>query len=49
MTPKGNGVFNAEPGSISVFDTSGIPKDYVSPKLYSAERRDQIARMLGFQ
>lgn len=49
MTPEGNRIFNAEPGSISVFDTANMPKDYVSPKLHSPGRREQIARLLGFQ
>lgn len=48
MTPEGNKVFNSEPGSIGVFDTSSMPKDYVSPKLDALSRTNEIARLLGF-
>mgnify|MGYP001604735884 CR=1 FL=1 len=49
MTPEGNKIFNSEPGSISVFDTANLPKEYVSPKPGALARRDLITRLLGFQ
>ena len=49
MTAEGNKVFNSEPGSISVFDTATLPKQYVSPKRDALARRELITRLLGFQ
>ena len=49
MTPEGNKIFNSEPGSISVFDTASLPKQYVSPKRDAIARKDLIAKLLGFQ
>jgi iron(III) transport system substrate-binding protein len=49
MTPEGNAVFNSEPGSFSVYDTSNMPKDYVSPKVDALARTDLIAKLLGFK
>ena len=48
MTPEGNKVFNSEPGSIGVFDTTNMPKDYVSPNLDALSRTNEVARLLGF-
>ena len=49
MTAEGNKVFNSEPGSISVFDTATLPKQYVSPKRDALALRDLITKLLGFQ
>jgi iron(III) transport system substrate-binding protein len=48
MTPEGNKIFNSEPGSISVFDTVNLPKQYVSPKRDALARRELITKALGF-
>jgi iron(III) transport system substrate-binding protein len=49
MSPDGNKVFNAEDGAVSVFDNSGLPKQYKSPTLESLARKDLITKLLGFQ
>ena len=49
MTSEGNRIFNSEPGSISVYDTALLPKQYVSPKRDAIARKDLIAKLLGFQ
>ena len=48
MTPEGSKVFNSEPGSLSVFDTASLPKDYVSPKLDALSKTSDVAKWLGF-
>jgi iron(III) transport system substrate-binding protein len=48
MSKEGNAVLNADPGSVSVYDTAGLPKNYQSPKPGSAARRDQFLKLLGF-
>lgn len=47
MSTEGNKVFNADPGSLSVYDTSGLPSRYESPKPNALSRRDQISKLLG--
>lgn len=49
MSQEGNAVFNAEDGAISVYDNSGLPKQYKSPSPEAIARRDQVAKLLGFQ
>lgn len=48
MSKEGNAVLNADPGSVSVYDTASLPKNYQSPKPGSAARRDQFLKLLGF-
>lgn len=49
VSNEGNRVLNDEPGSISIYDTSQLPKQYEAPKAGTAARKDQIAKLLGFQ
>jgi ABC-type Fe3+ transport system substrate-binding protein len=49
MTPEGNKLFNADPGSVSVFDTSKLPKEYEPNKPGTVARKDLVAKLLGFQ
>jgi len=48
MTPEGNKLFNADPGSASVYDTSTLPGEYIAPKPETAARKEQIVKLLGF-
>lgn len=48
LTQEGSKVFNSEPGSLSVFDTANLPKNYVSPKLDALKRTEEVSKMLGF-
>jgi iron(III) transport system substrate-binding protein len=47
MSPEGGKIFNADPGSYSVFDTKGLPKGYVSPKPGAVSRKAEIRQLLG--
>ena len=47
MSAEGNRIFNDEPGSISVFDDAGLPKEYVAPSLANQARAAQIRKLLG--
>lgn len=48
MTKEGNAIFNADPGSASVYDTSKLPSEYSAPKPETVERKDAIVKLLGF-
>lgn len=47
MSPEGNKLLNNYPGGINVYDTSGLPKQYSSPKFSALARKDQISKLLG--
>jgi iron(III) transport system substrate-binding protein len=47
MTVEGNKVFNSDPGSLSVFDTSALPREYESPKPGAIARKEVIYKLLG--
>lgn len=47
MSAEGNRIFNEDPGSISVFDDAGLPKEYVAPSLANQARAAQIRKLLG--
>lgn len=47
MTPEGNTVFNADPGSATVYDNSKLPKNYESPKIGTVNRKAEIVKALG--
>jgi iron(III) transport system substrate-binding protein len=49
LSPEGNKVFNDDPGTISVYDTTRLPKRYVSPSPESLKIKDQLPRLLGFK
>jgi len=54
MSPDGNKVFNDDPGGVTIYDTSGLPKQYEPPKegtgAQSATTRNElITKLLGFQ
>ena len=49
MTPEGNKIFNADPGSVSVYDTAALPKQYEPTKPETVLRKELITRLLGFQ
>lgn len=48
MTPEGNKVFNDDPGGVTMYDTSKLPKQYESPKPNALARRDLVTKLLGF-
>jgi iron(III) transport system substrate-binding protein len=47
LSPEGNKVYNADPGSYSVYDSASIPKGYESPKPGVAARAGQVNKLLG--
>jgi iron(III) transport system substrate-binding protein len=54
MSPDGNKVFNDDPGGVTIYDTSGLPKQYEAPKegtgaQSATSRNDLVTRLLGFQ
>ncbi len=49
MSPEGNKVVNADPGGATIYDASGLPKGYESPKPGSSKRLGQIMKLLGVQ
>jgi iron(III) transport system substrate-binding protein len=49
MAPEGNKVFNSVVGTISIYDTGALPKEYQSPKPGAVARKDQIFKLFGLQ
>lgn len=49
MTPEGNQVFNNDPGGVTMYDTSRLPRQYESPKANALARRDLVTKLLGMQ
>ncbi len=49
MTPEGNKVFNSDPGSVSVYDTVALPKQYEPTKPDTPLRKELITKLLGFK
>jgi iron(III) transport system substrate-binding protein len=47
MSPEGNKVFNDDPGSSTVYDSSKLPKQYESPKTGTVNRKAEIVKVLG--
>ena len=48
MTREGNAVYNDDPGGMTIYDTSKLPKLYQSPKMATAGRAAEISKLLGF-
>lgn len=48
MTEEGNKIFNADPGSASVYDTTQLPAEYKAPVPETVERKDAILKLLQF-
>lgn len=48
MTREGNTVFNDDPGGMTIYDTSKLPKQYVAPRPGTAARAAEISKLLGF-
>lgn len=53
MSREGNKVFNDDPGGVTIYDTSGLPKQYEPPKegtgtQSTSQRREQLTKLLGF-
>jgi len=48
MTREGNAVFNDDPGGMTIYDTSKLPKLYQSPKPATMGRAAEVAKLLGF-
>lgn len=49
LSEEGNKVFNADPGGMTIYDTSRLPKQYQAPqKTIDKARKDQLTRLLGF-
>ncbi len=49
MTPEGNQIFNQDKGSFGVYDTEGLPRQYVSPEVGVVKRKDEVLKALGIQ
>jgi len=50
MSREGNKVFNDEPGTVGIYDTTNLPKDFQAPNPALADKRkEQIAKLLGFE
>lgn len=47
MSPEGNKVFNDDPGSVSIYDSRGLPADYQAPKPGAVARKDLIIKLFG--
>lgn len=47
LSKEGNTVYNNEPAGVTMYDTTGLPKDYQSPKAGTAARKDVIYKLLG--
>ncbi len=48
LSPDGNKVFNDEPGSAGVYDTSRLPKEFQLPKPVTKAQVDRAAKLLGY-
>jgi iron(III) transport system substrate-binding protein len=48
MTPEGNKVFNADAGSVGIFDTSALPAQYERTRPETVQRKDMLLKLLGF-
>src|SRR5262249_14381409 len=48
LSPEGSAVLNDDPGSVSVYDTRGLPSEYRSPDPNAVARTEEIRRLLGF-
>lgn len=46
MSPEGNKVFNDDPGNTTIYDASGLPKQY-QPSKSGLSRKEQIMKLLG--
>ncbi len=49
MSVEGNKVFNGDPGGMSIYDTSRLPKEYQPANVKNEARKDQISKLLGLQ
>ena len=49
MTPEGNKIFNLDPGSLGIYDTSALPRQYVSPEIGVIKRQGEVLKALGIQ
>ncbi len=47
LAPEGNKLFNADPGGVTVYDLSGLPKGYQSPTLSAIARKPLIQKLIG--
>jgi iron(III) transport system substrate-binding protein len=47
LSKEGNTVYNNEPAGVTMYDTTGLPKDYQSPKAGTVARKEQIHKLLG--
>lgn len=48
MSPEGNRLFSADPGSLSVYDASALPAEYQSPRRDAQSRLERVSKLLGF-
>ena len=48
MEPEGNQILNSDPGSVTVYDTQGLPAEYVWSNPATAARKDEMGKLLGF-
>lgn len=47
LSREGNTVYNDEPAGVTMYDASGLPKDYQSPKAGTSARKNEIYKALG--
>ena len=48
LSEEGNRVFNDDPGTVTLYDTSKLPKEYQMGKPGNAARRAEFQKLLGF-
>jgi iron(III) transport system substrate-binding protein len=47
MSREGNTVLNSDPGAVTMYDTTRLPKQYVSPRPDALAWKEQIYKLLG--
>jgi iron(III) transport system substrate-binding protein len=48
LSEEGNKIFNDDPGTVAIYDTSTIPKRYSPPKPENVKRKEALTKLLGF-
>ena len=47
LSREGNAVLNNDPGAVTMYDTSGLPRDYAPPPPNALDRKKEILALLG--
>ena len=48
MSREGNEDFNADAGSVTVYDTTRLPKNYQNPRYSAIASKEELSKLLGF-